>query len=273
MKIFIDSADLNEIKQGYAWGVTDGVTTNPSLLKKAVDKRVGSGEKVDLREYITEILKVAEGTPVSLEVTEYTADKMIKQGKKLHEIFNPVAGNVYIKIPVNPAFESNDPTHFDGIRAIRELTKAGIPVNTTLIFTPEQAMLAAKAGAKFLSPFAGRIDDDLRKKANMIIDKTDYYPAEGMLIDDMALEDNGIVSGIHLVEQCVDIVEQYGFESEVLAASLRNPRQVRESALVGAHIATLPFGVIKDMLKHHKTFEGMEQFTADIVQEYASLAS
>jgi transaldolase len=273
MKIFIDSADLNEIKQGYAWGVTDGVTTNPSLLKKAVEKKVGSGEKVDLKEYLTEILKVAEGTPVSLEVTEYTADKMIKQGQKLHEIFNPVAGNVYIKIPINPSFENKDSTHFDGIRAIRELTKAGIPVNTTLIFTPEQAMLAAKAGAKFLSPFAGRIDDDLRKKANMIIDKTDYYPAEGMLIDDMVLEDNGIVSGIQLVEQCVHIVEQYGFESEVLAASLRNPRQVRESALVGAHIATLPFGVIQDMLKHHKTFEGMELFTADVVQEYVSLTS
>lgn len=271
MKMFIDSADLDEIRQGYAWGVVDGVTTNPSLLKKAVEKRVDAGEKVDLRAYLSQILETSKGTPVSLEVTEYTAEGMIAQGKRLHEMFNPVAGNVYVKIPVNPAFKDEDPTHFDGIRAIGELTAAGIPVNTTLIFTPEQAMLAAKTGAKFLSPFAGRIDDDLRKKANMAFDKRDYYPAEGLLIDDTLLEDNGIASGIHLVEQCVEIVEQYGFEAEVLAASLRNPRQVREAALVGAHIATLPFGVIKDMLKHHKTVEGMELFTADIVPEYAEL--
>lgn len=271
MKIFIDSADLDEIKQVYAWGVADGVTNNPSLLKQAVKKRTNAGEKIHLKSYITSILEVAAGTPVSLEVTEYTAENMIEQGKRLHAIFNPVAGNVYIKIPVNPAFKVDDSTHFDGIQAIRELSDAGIPVNTTLIFTPEQALLAAKAGARFLSPFAGRIDDDLRKNANMHFDKTDYYPFEGMAINDMLLNDNGIISGIQLVEQCVDIIEQYGFDAEVLAASLRNPRQVRESALVGAHIATLPYGVIQDMLKHHKTFEGMTQFTADIVPEYVEL--
>jgi len=271
MEIFIDSADLEEIEQGYAWGVVDGVTTNPSLLKKAVEKRVGAGEKVDLKAYITRILEIAKGTPVSLEVTEYTAEKMIDQAKRLYKQFNPVAGNVYIKIPVNPAFKDEDATHFDGIRAIRELTAAGIPVNTTLIFTPEQALLAAKAGAKFLSPFAGRIDDDLRKKAGLVFDKSDYYPGAGMEIEGDVLDDNGIVSGIELVEQCVEIVENYAFESKVLAASLRNPRQVRESALVGAHIATLPFGVIKDMLKHHKTYEGMALFTADIVPEYTEM--
>ncbi|MBW1695793.1 MAG: transaldolase [Deltaproteobacteria bacterium] len=271
MKIFIDSADLDEIQQGYGWGVVDGVTTNPSLLKKAVEKRVGTGERVDLKEYISRILEVADGTPVSLEVTEVTGEKMIEQGKRLHELFNPIAGNVYIKIPVNPAFKEIDATHFDGIRAIRELTASGIPVNCTLIFTPEQAFLAAKAGAKFVSPFAGRIDDDLRKSAGLQFGKEDYYPAEGMEMDARLLEDNGIVSGIELVEQCVKIIEHYGFATEVLAASLRNPRQVRESALVGAHIATLPFGVIKDMLKHHKTYEGMELFTADIVPEYANL--
>ena len=271
MKIFIDSADLEEIEQGYAWGVVDGVTTNPSLLKKTVDKRVQAGEKVDLKAYITRILEVAAGTPVSLEVTEYTVDKMIEQGKRLHALFNPVAENVYIKIPVNPAFKESDATHFDGIRAIRALTEAGIPVNSTLIFTPEQAMLAAKAGAKFVSPFAGRIDDDLRKGADIAFDKTDYYPAEGMDKNGELLEDNGIVSGIDLVEACVQILEQYGFETEVLSASLRNTRQVRESALVGAHIATLPVGVIQDMLKHRKTYEGMELFTADIVPEYAAL--
>jgi hypothetical protein len=99
MKIFIDSADLEEIEQGYAWGVLDGVTTNPSLLKKAVEKRVKAGEKLDLKAYITRILEAAKGTPVSLEVTEFTAEKMIDQAKRLYTVFNPVAGNVYIKIP------------------------------------------------------------------------------------------------------------------------------------------------------------------------------
>lgn len=251
--------------------MVDGVTTNPSLLKRAVEKRLKAGEKVDLRKYIIQILEVAGGMPVSLEVTEVTADSMVEQGKRLHALFNPVAGNVVIKIPVNPAFKDEDATHLDGIKAVRELTDAGIPVNCTLIFTPEQALLAAKAGAKFLSPFAGRIDDDLRGKSGMIFDKSSYYPAAGMAVDGKTLEDNGIVSGVDLVEQCVEIVGNYGFEAEVLAASLRNPRQVREAALVGAHIATLPFSVIEDMLKHHKTYEGMKLFTADIVAEYAEV--
>ncbi len=272
MKIFVDSADLDEIKQGYDWGVVDGITTNPSLLKQAVDKRIKKGEKLDLKEYISRILQVAKGTPVSLEVTEFTQAGMTSQAKRLFRIFNPVADNVVIKIPVNPAFKSEDTTHFDGIRAIRELNDAGIPVNTTLIFTPEQALLAAKAGARFLSPFAGRIDDDLRKNAKLAFGKMDYFPAEGMKHEEALLQDNGIVSGIDLVDQCVMIVEQYGFKSEVLAASLRNPRQVREAALVGAHVATLPFAVLESMLKHHKTYEGMALFTADVVPEYAKLA-
>jgi len=273
MKIFIDSADLDEITQAYGWGVVDGVTTNPSLLKKAVEKRVKNGESLDLKDYITQILKTAENTPVSLEVTEYSADGMITQGRKLYDLFNPVADNVVIKIPVNPAFKNEDPTHFDGIKAIETLTRQGIPVNCTLLFTPEQAFLAAKAGAHFVSPFAGRIDDDLRKKAQIQFNKTDYYPAEGLEGDGDILEDNGITSGIDLVQQCVYIIEHYGFKTEVLAASLRNPRQVREAAVVGAHAATLPFNVIKDMLKHHKTYEGMESFTADIVPEYVELTS
>ena len=271
MKIFIDSADLDEIKQGYLWGVADGVTTNPSLLKMAVEKRVQAGEKLDLKVYINQILEVARNTPVSLEVTEVTAAEMFAQGRRLYELFNPVAENVYIKIPVNPAFKAEDPTHFDGIITIKKLTGMGIPVNATLIFTPEQALLAAKAGAAFVSPFAGRIDDDIRKKAGLTFDKTAYYPAEGIQSNGDFLEDNGIVSGIDLVEQCVQIIDYYNFETEVLAASLRNPRQVRDAALVGAHIATLPFSVIQDMLKHHKTFEGMKNFTADIVPEYAEL--
>ena len=271
MKIFIDSADLDEIRQGYAWGVADGVTTNPSLLKMAVEKRVQAGEGLDLKAYINQILEVARETPVSLEVTEVTADKMFEQGRRLFELFNPTAENVYIKIPVNPAFQVEDPTHFDGIITIKKLTGMGIPVNATLIFTPEQALLAAKAGASFVSPFAGRIDEDIRKTAGLTVSKAAYYPAEGIQTDGNYLEDNGIVSGIDLVEQCVQIIELYNFETEVLAASLRNSRQVREAALVGAHIATLPLSVIQDMLKHHKTFEGMKNFTADIVPEYAEL--
>ncbi|MBR9690262.1 transaldolase [Candidatus Woesearchaeota archaeon] len=271
MKIFIDSADLDEIKQAFEWGVADGVTTNPSLLKKAVEKRKEKGEKVDIKSYLAEILKVAKGTPVSLEVTKTDAKGMAEQGRKLFKMFNPVANNVYIKIPVNPAFKEDDKTHFDGIEAIRELSKEKIPVNCTLIFTPEQALLAAKAGAKFLSPFAGRIDDLIRTNAGGKFDKTEYYPMEGKEEKGDTLGDNGVVSGIDLVRQCVQIIEQYRFESEVLAASLRNPRQVRESALVGAHIATLPFEVIKDMLKHPKTYEGMDSFTKDIVPEYEEL--
>ncbi len=271
MKIFIDSADLDEIRQAYEWGIVDGITTNPSLLKNAVDRRVAKGEKLDLESYIGAILKTAKGTPVSLEVTETSADGMVRQGINLYERFNPIAGNVIIKIPVNPAFKDDDATHFDGIHAIKKLAARTIPVNCTLIFTPEQAMLAAKAGATYLSPFAGRVDDYLRKKAGMEFKKTDYFPADGLIQGDEYLDEDGIISGIDLVSQCVEIVARYGLKSEVLAASLRNTRQVREAALAGAHVSTLPFGVIRDMLKHHKTYEGMKLFTDDIVPEYVKL--
>jgi transaldolase len=269
VKIFIDSADIDEIKQFYSWGIADGITTNPSLLKKAVDSR----KKVDMKSYLGEILMVARGTPVSLEVTERSADGMIEQGRKLYKMFNGIADNVYIKIPINPAFEDNDGGHFDGIAAIKALKKSKIPINCTLIFTPEQALLAAKAGADFVSPFAGRIDDYIRKENKIKFDKTDYYPMNGTEKSGKELTDNGIVSGIDLVAECVDIMKSYGLETEVLAASLRNPRQVREAALVGADIATLPFSVIQDMLKHYKTYEGMKNFTNDIVEDYVKLTS
>lgn len=271
MKIFIDSADLDEIRQGYEWGVCDGITTNPSLMKKAVEKRVAAGEKLNLKKYIAQILQIAKGTPVSLEVTETTAKDMLHEAKKLYTMFNNVAKNVVIKIPVNPAFGDSDTTHFDGLAVIRKLSKLGVPVNCTLVFTPEQAMLAAKAGAAFVSPFAGRIDDDLRKVHEEEFDKTDYYPMNGHEEGDEVWNDNGIVSGVDLVSQCVEILEHYGYKTKVLAASLRNTRQVRECALVGAHVATIPFGVIRDMLKHHKTYEGMKSFTKDIVPEYQDL--
>jgi transaldolase len=271
MKIFLDSADINEIKQAYEWGVADGVTTNPSLVKKAVESRKSAGENIDIKTYFSQILEIAKGTPVSLEVTETGAMEMYEQGVKLFDMFNSVAGNVNIKVPVNTAFSMEDKSQFAGLQAIKKLSEKDIPVNCTLIFTPEQALLAAKAGAKYLSPFAGRIDDLLRSNAEMNFNKTDYYPSEGIETNNGLLEDNGVYSGIDLIEQCVDIVEQYEFNSEIIAASIRNSRQARECALAGAHISTLPYSVIKEMLMHKKTFEGMRAFTNDIVPEYANL--
>lgn len=271
MKIFIDSARLDEIEQAYSYGIINGVTTNPSLLKKAVDKLQDIGEKITIAEYLKKILKTAKGTPVSLEVTEFKQEKMIEQGKKLFKMFNPVANNVNIKIPVNPSFPGEDGRDFEGINAIKTLSKAGIPVNCTLIFTPEQALLAAKAGAKFVSPFAGRIDDFIRSNNDFSFKKTDYFPSEGWETDDQILEDNGIRSGIDLIAQILDMFSMYDINTEVIAASIRNTRQAREAALAGADIATLPYDVIMELLVHYKTKEGMKNFTDDIVPEYADL--
>ncbi|MFC1755264.1 transaldolase family protein [Thermoproteota archaeon] len=267
MKIFIDSADIDEIEYAYSSGIIDGVTTNPSLIKKAAEKHKG----ISMKQYITKILKTAKGTPVSLEVTETDYKGMVDQGKKIFKMFNPVAKNVYIKVPVNPGFPGEQGKEYEGIRTVKALSKAKIPVNCTLIFTPEQSWLAAKAGAKFVSPFAGRIDDELRKKIKVRFNKTDYYPAQGMATRRGMLQDNGIVSGVDLVAKTVDIFQQFGIKTEVLAASLRNTRQVRECALEGADIATIPFGVIKDLLVHYKTQEGMKQFTADVIPEYVNI--
>jgi transaldolase len=269
LKIYVDSAKLNEIEESYSYGIADGVTTNPSLIKKAVDDLKKEGEKIDIAGYIKKILKVAEGDPVSLEVTELTYEGMVRQGKALFKKFNPVAKNVYIKVPVNPAFDK-EPS-MDGIKAIKELSRSKIPVNCTLIFTPEQALLAAKAGAKIVSPFAGRIDDYIRTQNNIPFEKTEYFSEEGVETKDGTLSDNGIVSGIDLVEQVVDIMRIYDLDTEVIAASIRTARQAREAALVGADIATLPFDTIKELLIHPKTQEGMKLFTQDIVPEYASL--
>lgn len=271
MKIFIDSADLDEIKQAYAWGIVDGVTTNPSLLKKAVEKRKKEGQKINLKKYISQICRVAKGSPVSLEVTELDAEGMIKQAITLYKTFNKVAKNVCIKVPINPAFKDDDQTHFDGIKVIKTLTKLKIRTNATLIFTPEQALLAAKAGATYISPFVGRVDDDLRSKAKLKFNKTDHYPVWGKCNKDKLIHDNGIVSGIDLVESCIRIFKNYNIKTKVLAASLRNTRQVREAAIVGSDIATLPLFVIQDMLKHYQTYDGMKGFTKDKIEEYEEL--
>ena len=179
------------------------------------------------------------------------------------EIYSPVASlstSVSVVIPVS----SSKPS-------IKELSKLNIPTNCTLIFTPEQALLAAKSGATFVSPFAGRIDDYIRENNQVDFDKTNYFPIDGLEKEEKLLEDNGIFSGIDLVQQCVEILRYYDFKTEVLAASLRNTRQVREAALVGSDCATLPFSVIKDMLKHPKTYEGMKKFTDDIIPEYLEI--
>src|SRR3989344_3438214 len=267
MQIFIDSAKLEEIKEAYESGILAGVTTNPSLIKKVVEEIKKRGDRIDMRDYIKKILLAAKKARVSLEVTEYEYDKMVEQGRRLFKMFNPVAKNVYIKIPSNPSFDGEKGREFDGLRAIKTLSGEDIPINCTLVFTPEQALLAAKAGAKIVSPFAGRIDDYLRTKNNIQFDKADYFPAEGR--DN--LDDNGVVSGIDLVRQIAEIFNKYCIKAEVLAASIRNVRQAREAALVGADIATLPFEVIKELLSHFKTREGMRNFIDDAIPEYINL--
>ena len=266
MKIFIDSADIDEIEKAYSYGVLDGVTTNPSLIKKAAEKH----KIKDMESYIKKILRAAKKTPVSLEVIGIDYKSMVEEGKRLYNKFKKF-GNVYIKIPVNPCLKESCDKNSDGIKAIKALTKAGIHINCTLIFTPEQALLAAKAGASFVSPFAGRVDDYIRKNAHIKFDKSDYFPEEGMKKGGKVLNDNGIVSGIDLVAGCVEILEDSKTKAEVLAASIRNTRQFRESALVGADIATVPFSVIEKLLSHYKTAEGMKNFTKDIVPEYKKI--
>jgi len=273
MKIFIDSADIEEIKKAYSWGIIDGVTTNPSLIKLSLERRKAAGVQTELKDYITELLKIAKGTPVSLEVTETTGEGMLMQGILLYRLFNSVAKNVCIKIPINPALTTDTAKQFEGIYAISELAKRKIPVNCTLVFTPEQALLAAKAGATYVSPFAGRVDDLLRTKSQALFGQDEYYPSEGKEDKTKLIEDNGIVSGIDLVAQCVEIIKTYNLPTKVLAASLRNPRQVREVALVGADIATIPFNVLDKLLIHPKTQEGMKKFVEDSVQEYKELVN
>lgn len=148
-------------------------------------------------------------------------------------------------LPVNPAFKEDSDNIFNGIKAIKELSKQKIPINCTLIFTPEQALMAAKAGAGYVSPFAGRIDDYIRSRNNISFEKGDYFPTTGFEKNNEVLEDNEIVSGVDLVSQCRDIFDIYDIKSEIIAASMRNPRQVRDAALSGAYIATILFNVIK----------------------------
>ena len=254
MKLFLDSAKLEEIKEVKSYGILDGVTTNPSLIKKA-----SSANNLNLEKYIIKILQTCGKLPVSLEVIGTNYEDMVTEGKILKKKFGKY-GNVYVKIPVDPCI---------GIKAIKALRKVGIKINCTLIFTPEQALLAAKAGANFVSPFMGREDDYIREVNKIKFDKSDYFPKEGYKKGNKILSDNGIVSGVDLVKECVKVLK--GSKTKVLAASIRNVQQFREAVDSGAHIATVPLSVIKKLLIHKKTKEGMKKFTKDVIPEYAKI--
>ena len=294
----MDTAELEEIKLAASWGIIDGVTTNPSLIKKAVLKR---GGRISMEDYIKEILKTTPG-PVSLEVIALDAEGMIEEAKLLYDNFSPY-GEVVVKIPINPSLD-NERNIFDGLKAIRELSKLGIPINATLIMSPEQALLAAKAGATYASPFAGRIDDYIRDSLGMKRGqdymKGDYFDfnlmrrlsednlmkvirsREGSSIAQLYLDekvtsaarlgnDEGIYSGVDLVAKILKIYRNYGYKTKVIASSMRNARQVREVAELGVDIATVPFYVLKQMITHYKTLEGIRAFTADVVPPYKKM--
>jgi len=208
MKIFIDSADLTEIKDAAAMGVIDGVTTNPSLVAK-------TGKSLD--RVIREIVEVVDG-PISAEVTATDFDGILREGKELAAI-HP---NVIVKVPLIA----------DGIRAVKAFSSEGIRTNVTLCFSAPQGLLAAKAGATYISPFVGRIDDI-----------------------------GG--DGLELVAQLVSIYNNYGYETEVLAASIRHPVHIVRCAQIGADVATLPYKVILQLLEHPLTDRGLAKFLED----------
>ncbi|MEE2950027.1 MAG: fructose-6-phosphate aldolase [Pseudomonadota bacterium] len=208
MKFFVDTADVNDIRELQDAGLIDGVTTNPSLIMKA---------NRPMKEVIADICEVTDG-PVSAEVTATDADEMIREGKILAEI----ADNVCIKVPLT----------LDGLKACRHLSDEGHMVNVTLCFSATQALLAAKAGATFISPFIGRLDD--------------------INLDGMAL-----------IADIRRIYDNYEFDTEILAASVRTINHVREAALIGADVATVPPATLKALVKHPLTDKGLEQFLAD----------
>lgn len=208
MKFFIDTANVNEIKKAWDVGVIDGVTTNPSLVSK---------ENRDPIELLKEICGIVDG-PVSAEAVSLTADDMVKEAQSLAQIH----GNIVVKIPMTE----------DGLKAVKRLSGMGIKTNVTLIFSPGQALLAAKAGAAYVSPFVGRLDD---------ISHT----------------------GMDLVSDMIQIFDNYMFDTEIIVASIRNPLHVIDAAKTGAHIATIPYSVITQLIKHPLTDAGIERFLRD----------
>jgi transaldolase len=208
MKFFIDTANLEEIAKANELGLLDGVTTNPTLVSK---------ENRKFEDLIKEICKIVDG-PVSAEVISIESEGMVKEARHLANL----ADNIVVKIPMIP----------EGIKATKILAKEDIKTNVTLVFSPLQALMAAKAGANFVSPFIGRLDDIS-------------------------------TVGMGIVEDIVTIYENYGFETEVIVASIRNPVHVLDAALIGAHIATIPFRVLIQLTEHPLTKIGLDRFLAD----------
>jgi transaldolase len=208
MKLFIDTADIEEIREANAIGVLDGVTTNPSLVA-----RTGK----DFRTVINEIVAEIDG-PISAEVISLETEGMLKEGRELAKI----SENIVIKVP----------TTLEGLKAVKQFTSEGIKTNVTLCFSANQALLAAKAGATYVSPFVGRLDDISS-------------------------------AGMELIAQIMEIYTNYGYETQVIVASIRSPMHVLESARIGADVATIPFAVIKQLIKHPLTDAGIEKFLAD----------
>ncbi len=208
MKFFIDTADVNEIREAESLGILDGVTTNPTLISK-------TGRP--FRETIEEICSIVKG-PVSAEVVSIDAEGIIKEGRELAKI----AENIVVKVPLIK----------EGLKAVKVLTSEGIKVNVTLCFSSNQALLAAKAGGTYISPFVGRLDD----KGH---------------------------TGMEVIDEIRTIYDNYGFDTEIIVASIRNPLHVRDAALMGADIATIPFAVFNNIVKHPLTDDGLKQFLAD----------
>lgn len=208
MKFFIDTADVDEIKEASRMGMVDGVTTNPSLIAK-------SGRV--FQEVIQEICNIVDG-PISAEVISLDADGMVKEARELAKIHK----NIVIKVPMT----------VEGLKATRQLTEENIKTNVTLVFSPLQALMAAKAGASYVSPFVGRLDD-------------------------ISLD------GMQLIEQIVEIFANYAYDTEIIVASVRNPLHVLDSALAGADIATIPFNVLSKLAAHPLTEKGIKAFLAD----------
>ncbi|MGD9899796.1 MAG: fructose-6-phosphate aldolase [Calditrichaceae bacterium] len=208
MKFFIDTANIEQIREAASIGVLDGVTTNPTLISR---------EKGDPKEIFLEICKIVNG-PVNAEVVSLNWEGMVKEGRELAKLHE----NIVVKIPMTK----------DGLKAVKVLSGEGIPTNVTLVFTPIQALLAARAGANFISPFVGRLDDISN-------------------------------AGMDLIGQIVQIFNNYAIETEIIVASIRTPMHVVDAAMMGADIATIPFKVIEQLMKHPLTDKGIEQFLED----------
>ncbi len=210
MKIFLDTANLDEIKEANSWGILDGITTNPTILSR----EKGKGKFSDI---LRQICEIVDG-PVSGEVIALDAKGMVTEALELSAIHE----NITIKVPMLP----------EGLKAVRELSAQGIKTNMTLLFTPSQAILAAKAGATFASPFIGRLDD------------INHF-------------------GMDIAADIITIYENYGFDTEVIIASVRHPLHVVEAALCGADVVTMPFGVLEKIIKHPLTDIGIKRFLED----------